>query len=162
MINHIKTLFANVDHDDAELLDIGFFVDPSFVPTDLPVGLDSVRKLLVGSDPRTSIRTAFSIVSRLDISKYLKSYDTRLEPDVVSDEAAISGLSGSDECLSDFNTKQTEEYLFTLTGVVDMDTAIKELEAMYRNDVDGYNRIAAMILALVVRLEYFNSLTINR
>lgn len=155
MINHIQTLLANVSSEDAKRLGLSFAVDAAFTPRNFPQNLDKVRLDLVGNDLDSSILAALRIISRLDLSKYLGMYDSRLDTRR-KDDGPVVVFSGNSVDFSKFKSQDNVNYLFSKTWNKDTDQLLDELYGVLKNDVDGYNGLAAMILALVVRLDRFN------
>lgn len=154
MVNHIKTVLANRTSEDAKASGLSFFVDPGFEPVDFPAKLDGIRQEVLAccDTEEASLTAVMSVLTMPDMHSFLAEYDTRVEPVPASGSAAVSMPTGSLCDFSGFNTKDTENYLFSRTRDEKTDKILDRLYDCRLNDVDGYKGLAAMLFALVARL----------
>lgn len=157
MINHVKTLLANIGASDAEKAGLSFYVDPSFEKIRTDSRTEEIRLALVTQpvDVNSILSAVMSVISRVDLRSHLSRYDTRI---LERDSSAVSAFEGFDSSLpavsfSIFSKHGVPEFLFSRTGDTYTDDELRSLKELWAGDVDGHTGLAACIFALVARLE---------
>lgn len=154
MVNHIKTVLANMTSEEARSAGLSFYIDPKFKPISVPRKLDGIRMSALGccGTLDTSLDAIISVLCMPDMSEFLQEYDTRMEPVVENSCARIFTPPETPCDFSSFNTKESENYLFSRTRDEKTDKILDRLYACRLNDVDGYKGLSSMLFALVARL----------